>query len=285
MSTRSLLTRVCVLLIVLSVAFFLGVNANAAPKKPGGGDGGGDTTVGNAATMNLYFQVVDEQNLNAYYNTTGSCSGSSSIIDNPYFTGDSANGLTSAYGFGAPWTLSENLSSSSYVDGEDRNLSTGVSLGVKFNHNATVLSLDTRGTLGPRKLDVNFAAPCYSCSLPGNLGVFSGSANVPALISVFLDNPFPSMAVCGSLACPEAQSGFAKLWFDDPNGDRLLTWRVDWPFVRVLRMSSNTWYVLADGCDGAQVAMLYRLHNDRHRQSVSLQGYYLIPFFLSGVQH
>lgn len=50
-------------------------------------------------------------------------------------------------------------------------------------------------------------------------------------------------------------------------------------------MSSKTWYVLADGCDGAQVALLYRLHNDKHRQSVSFQGSYLIPFFLSGVQH
>jgi len=282
MSARSLLARLTVLSLALLVAFLLGVSASAAPRKPGGG--GGDTT-STAATMNIYFQVVDEQNLNAFYNTTGTCPGSSYPIDTAYFTGDLANGPTSAYGFAAPWTLSSSLSSSSYVDGTYPNSSTGVSLGVKFNHNDTVLSLDTRGTLGPRKIDVNFRAPCLDCSLPGNPGVFGGSANVPALISVFLDNPFPSMAICSSLACPEAQSGFAKLWFDDPNGDPLLTWRVDWSFVRVLRMSSNTWYVLADGCDGARVAHLYRLHNDRHRQSVSYQGSYLIPFFLAGVKH
>jgi len=282
MSTRNLLARLSALLLAMPIVLTLAVGASAAPKKPGGG---GDTTTSNAATMNIYFQVVDEQNLNAFYNTTGSCPGSSYPIDPAYFAGDLVNGPTSAYGFGLPWTLSSSLSSSTFVDGAYCNSSTGVCLGVKFNHNDTVLSLDTRGTLGPRKLDVNFSAPCLDCSLPGNPSVFGGSANIPALISVFLDNPFPSMAVCSSLACPEAQSGFAKLWFDDPNGDPLLTWRVDWPFVRVLRMSSNTWYVLGDGCDGSRVAMLYRLHNDKHRQSVSYQGSYLIPFFLSGVKH
>jgi hypothetical protein len=282
MSARNLLARLSVLSLAIPIVLLLAVSASAAPKKPAGG---GSTTTSNAATMNLYFEVVDEQNLNAYYGTTGSCPGSRFVIDTSYFAGDMANGPTSAYGFGPPWTLSSSLSSSSYVDGANCNTSTRVCLGVKFNHNDTVLSLDTRGTLGPRKIDVNFSAPCLDCSLAGNPGVFGGSANVPALISVFLDNPFPSMAVCSSLACPEAQSGFAKLWFDDPNGDPLLTWRVDWPFVRVLRMSSNTWYVLGDGCDGSRVAQLYRLHNDKHRQSVSYQGSYLIPFFLSGVRH
>ena len=284
MSARNLLARLSVLSLAMPIVLLLAVSASAAPKKPGGGGGG--TTTSNAATMNVYFQVVDEQNLNAYYNTTGSCPGSSFSIDSAYFAGDGlVSGPTSAYGFAAPWTLSSSLSSSSYVNGADCNTSSGVCLGVKFDHNATVLSLDTRGTLGPRKLDVNFTNPCLDCTPAGSGSVFGGSARIPALISVFLDNPFPSMAVCSSLACPEAQSGFAKLWFDDPNGDPLLTWRVDWPFVRVLRMSSTTWYVLSDGCDGSRVAMLYRLHNDKHRQSVSLQGYYLIPFFLSGVQH
>ena len=284
MPARSLLARLSLLSLTLAVAFLLGVSvAAAAAKKPGGGGGG--TTTSNAATMNVYFQVVDEQNLNAFYNTTGSCPGSSSFIDTANFAGDSANGPTFAYEFAGPWTLNSSLSSSSYVHGADCNLSTGVCLGVKFDHNATVLSLDTRGTVGPRKLDVNFSAPCLSCSLPGKDPAFGVSTLTPALISVFLDNPFPSMAVCSSLACPEAQIGFAKLWFDDPAGDPLLTWRVDWPFVRVLRMSSKTWYVVGDGCDGSQVAGLYRLHNDKHRQSVSFQGSYLIPFFLSGVQH
>jgi hypothetical protein len=281
MSTRSLLTRVSVLSVALPVAFLLGVSASAARKKPGGGG----TPSSNTATMNVYFQVVDEQNTNVFYNSMGFCSGDPAVID-PIagFSGDSSSGPTTAYGFGSPWALIPDLSSSSYVNGADCNLSTGVCLGVKFDHNATVLSLDTRGTLGPRKLDVNFRAPCHGCSLPGNPDVFGGSTMTPALISVFMDTPFPSMAVCSSRACPEAQPAFVKLWFDDPGGDPLLTWRVDWPYVRVLRMPSNTWCVVGNGCDGSQVAWLFRLHNNKHRQSVSLQGQYLIPFFLSGVQ-
>jgi hypothetical protein len=282
MSARSLQVRLSVLSLTLPILLLLAVSAAAAPKKHQGGSAGG----GDAATMNIYAQVLDEQNVDAFYNTnSGYCTGDPAAFDYAYFKGDGlVIGPTTAYNFGVPWNSLSDLSTT-YVDGADCNSSTGVCLGVQFNHNATVLSLDTRGTLGPRKLDVNFSAPCYSCSLPGSPGMFGRSARMPALISVFMDNPFPSMEVCSSRTCPEAQPAFVKLWFDDPGGDPLLTWRIDWPYVRVLRMSSNTWYVVGNGCDGSWVAQLYRLHNDKHRQSVSFQGSYLIPFLLSGVQH
>jgi hypothetical protein len=281
MSARSLLARLSVLSLTLSTVLLLAGSATAAPKKPQRGNSGGD-----AATMNIYNQAIDEQNVDAFYGTnSGYCTGDPAAVDLAYFRGDGiVSGPSVAYDFGFPWGPVSDLSTT-FVDGADCNSSTAVCLGVQFNHNNTVLSLDTRGTLGPRKIDINFSAPCYSCALPGNPSMFGRSARMPALISVFMDNPFPSMDICSSRTCPEAQPAFVKLWFDDPGGDPLLTWRVDWPYVRVLRMSSNTWYVLGNGCDGSWVAQLYRLHNNKHRQDVSFQGSYLIPFFLSGVQH
>jgi hypothetical protein len=289
MCTRSLPARVRFLSVALVMSLALAVSAAFAAKKGGGGNSGGGGSSGGgsnpAVTVNVYLDVVDEQNLNIYYDTSGSCSGSIyPIPEGAFFTGDTTTGPSNAYEF-APWTQVTGLTSSDYVNGQDCNVTSGVCLGANLNHNNTVLSLDTRGTLGPRTLKVDFGAPCLDCSLPGNSAIFgSTQISVPALISVFMDNPFTSMAVCTSVGCPEAQPAFIKLWFDDPLGDPQLTYRVDWPYVRVLRMSSNTWYVIGDGCDGTRVAWLYELHNQKHRQSVSLKGQYLIPFFLSGVQ-
>lgn len=235
-------------------------------------------------TMNIFTNVVDEQNLNLFHNTTGSCSGSPPVIDLANFTGDLSNGPASAYDFGAPWTAVSGLSSAEYVAGTYCNSSTGVCLGVKFNHNEKTLSLDTRGTQGPRTVALNFA-PCTSCSIPGSSTPFGNSVTYPVsttgLLSVFLDNPFTSMSVCSSATCAEAQSGFAKFWFNDPAGDPNLTYRIDWPIVRVLRMSQTTWYVVGNGCDGFQVGNLMRLHNNRRKVTTSFQGSYLFPFFIS----
>ncbi len=235
-------------------------------------------------TVNIYFQVVDEQNLNLFYNTTGSCSGSTEVIDYPYFKGDLANGPTSAYGFvGSPWSLVSGLSSSQYANKTYCAQGSNICLGVNLNHNNTVLSLDTRNTLGPRKVDLNFSAPCVTCPLPGITPSFGSSLSTPMLVSVFLNTPYTSLSKCSSAACPEAEPAFAKLWFNDPANSQV-TWRVDWSYLRVLRMSDNTWYVIADGCDGGQVAGLYRLQNQRNKVSTSFQGRYLMPFFLSAVK-
>ncbi len=113
--------------------------------------------------------------------------------------------------------------------------------------------------------------------------MFGGSINTPGLYEVFLDFAYTSMAVCSSAACPEAQPAFAKFWFTDPN-DSSVTWRIDWSHLRVLRMSANTWYFIGDDCDGSQVAGLSKLSGSRTQPKAVLNGYYLIPFFLSASQ-
>lgn len=234
-----------------------------------------------SVTIDLFGQVVDEQDLNAYYGTSGSCPGSAAAIDVARLAGDSAPGPSAAYGFGPPWTLVQGLVSAAYVNGADCQPGSNVCLGVKLNHTRKTLSLDTRGTLGPRAVSLDFSNPCFSCGLAGDSGVFGSSLlTTPALISVFADTPFTDMAVCSSTACLEAQPAFARLWFGDPGGDPNVNWRVDWGYLRILRLANNTWYVLADGCDGSQVAALSRIHKNRRR----LIGNYLMPFFLSALQ-
>ena len=98
-------------------------------------------------------------------------------------------------------------------------------------------------------------------------------------LNIMLDFPYTSMAICSSRACLEAQPAFAKLWFADPN-DSSVTWRVDWTYLRVLRMSQNTWYILADSCDGSQIARLSKLEGARTQPKATPNGYYLIPFFI-----
>ncbi len=236
-----------------------------------------------AMTMNIYFQIVDEQNTTAFYNNgTAYCSGSPSSIGSPFFDGDMGNGPTSAYNVVPPWTLNSNLSSAQYANGTYCSTS-NTCLSVSFNKNLSTLSLDTRNTLGPRKVGLNFSAPCSTCSVPGGTPAFGSSVETPVLVSVFLNTPYTSMSVCSSTTCPEAEPAFAKLWFTDPTNSQV-TWRVDWSYLRVLRISTNTWYVLADSCDGTQIAGLYRLQNQRNKVTTSFQGYYLIPFFLSAVE-
>ncbi len=231
-------------------------------------------------TMNIFFQIVDEQNTTAFYNNgTAYCSGSSASIGNPYFEGDLSNGPTSAYLFVPPWTLSSNLSSAQYVNGNNCS-SSNACLSVNFNKNQSTLSLDTRNSAGPRKVDLNFSDPCTTCSVKGVTPSFGSSVSTPVLVSIFLNSPYTSMSVCSSTTCPEAEPAFAKLWFTDPTNSQV-TWRVDWTYLRVLRMSASTWYVIADACDGSQIAGLYRLQNQRNKVTTSFQGSYLIPFFLS----
>lgn len=236
-----------------------------------------------AMTMNIYFQLVDEQNTTDFYNNgIAYCSGDNPSLGPAFFDGDLANGPTSAYNFVPPWTLSSNLSSSQFANGTYCSTSNAC-LSVSLNKNQGTLSLDTRNSLGPRKVDLNFSAPCLTCSLPGAAPSFGSSVKTPVLVSIFLNTPYTGMSVCSSTTCPEAEPAFAKLWFTDPTNSQV-TWRVDWTYLRVLRLSTGTWYVLADACDGSQIAGLYRLQNQRNKVTTSFQGYYLIPFFLSAVK-
>lgn len=240
-------------------------------------------------TVNIYFQVFDEQNTDGYYGATGYCTGNNPLVGTSYFQGDLANGPTTAYNFPPIWTLSSNiissgLSSSQYVNGADCVYTGGNCVTANFDKSLSVLNVDTRHSLGPRKVDLNFAVPYSEGGLKaGDPTIFGGSLLTPAMVSIFLNSPYTKMSVCSSTACPEAEPAFARLWFTDPNNVQL-TWRVDWSYMRVLRLSSNTWYVLADSCDGGQIASLYKLQNQRNKVTTSLQGYYLIPFFLTATQ-
>ncbi|MGI9101621.1 MAG: hypothetical protein ACR2IF_04165 [Terriglobales bacterium] len=241
-----------------------------------------------AMKANFFNWVVDEQSHVGCPNPP--------LVAPPYFSGDitadpSAVGPTTAYTT-APWTVpQQNLTSVAYVNGTDCDPAKGTCLAVDLNKNQTVLSIDSRNsqdaTTGkPRDLVLNFAQPCAGCPYgPGPANPFGASPlATPGLLSVFLTVPYTGMAICSTTDCPESEPGTARFWFNDPNGNTNLQWRVDWGYVRVLRVATNTWYVLADGCDGSQVATLYQLANNRKKITTSRQGQYLIPFFASGVQ-
>ncbi len=255
------------------------------------GKGGGSTPL----TLTLYDSVVDEQDTTAFYNNgTAFCSGG--FLQNSEFQGDrQVTGSSTAYDFGG-WTSTAglvSLVSTEYAHNADCDSATNICLRVQFDSNNKTLTFDTRGTSGPRTVTVSFAQPCNLTGCPGPAGnpeVFGDgnlsttadqSLTTTGLLNVFLDFPYTSMAVCSSTTCPEAQPAFAKFWFTDPN-DSSVTWRIDWQFLRVLRMSTNTWYLIADDCDGSQVAGLSKLQGSRTRPKTVFNGFYLIPFFVSG---
>ena len=139
-------------------------------------------------------------------------------------------------------------------------------------------------TAGPtRTFNLNFQNSCDlpGCPAPaGSETVFNnGLLTTPALLNIFLHGGYDGMEICSSQACPEAEIAVAKLWFSDP-ANSSVTWRVDWTYLRILRMSPDTWYILADSCDGGQIAGLSKLEGNRSRPKTVFNGYYLIPFFI-----
>lgn len=240
-------------------------------------------------TITLYQAVVDEQNTSEFYDNT-SCPGSNLPLAvspglgyNDLDVGLGGDGVqwgpTVAYDFGSPWTLASNLLSSAY---DRTNCSAnGTCVVSSLVENNATLNLNTRST--PRQIWINFSYPCPAsvCGfepqpLPTQLSApFQVSQ---ARVSVFLSDPFTGMPVCDSTACFQAQEADANLWFDDPVTP-LLTWKVRWGRVRVLRLTSNQWYIIADSCDGTSTAALYRTENKRGK--TSFQGYYLMPFFIT----
>ncbi len=227
--------------------------------------------------LNFFNSVVDEQ--------SGVGCTNPPLVTTPYASGDvtsdpAAVGPNSAYTM-APWTTSyTTLSSVEYANGADCNTSKNTCLAVTMNSSQTSVSLDSRlsrdpMTGKPRAVRLDFSQPCSSCAYgPGPSNPFGTNPfATPGLLSVFLTTPYTSMAVCSSTACPEAETGTVRFWFTDASGT---SWRVDWGFVRVLRVAANNWYVLADGCDGSQVGTLYKT-----KKSSSRLGSYLMPFFIS----
>lgn len=241
-------------------------------------------------TVNLHDLVVDEQNTTAFYNNgTAFCAGSPSIFTQAAsLFGDSvAAGPSTVYGFGLPW-IAYPASPTAYVNNTFcHEGSSAPCISAQFNSDNKILTLDTRGTAGPRAVRLDFTHPCSEPGCPqpaGSPTVFGGSLTTPALVNVFFNVSFTQMAVCSSLTCPEAEPAFAKLWFTDLT-DSSVTWRVDWAYLRVLRMSANTWYIVADACDGTQIAGLSKLAGSRTRPKSVFNGYYVIPFLLVAVVH
>jgi len=234
-------------------------------------------------TFNIFNPIVDEQNTTAFYNNGGAfCSGLNNPVSGIAFFGDGrATGPNTAYDMGLPWTQAIGFLTTSYVNGSDCGTSC---LKALLGSKGSVLTVDTRGASGPRTIQVNFTAPCGTadgCPGPaGSSSVFGGSVKTPGLFEVFLNLSYTSMAVCSSTTCPESEPAFVKFWFADPTNSSV-TWRIDWAHVRVLRMSPTKWYVIADACDGSQVAGLSELIGNRTQPKTVMNGYFKIPFFVS----
>ncbi len=225
-------------------------------------------------TLNIFNTVVDEQTNNGCLYPP--------LIGTAYLTGDntadpSGFGPTSAYTV-APWTTyNTGLTSTAYVNSTD-------GLKVNLTSNQQTVTMDTRQSLDPttgkpRALRLDFSQPCLECVYgPGPANPFGTNPySAPGLLSLFMTTSYTGMGICSSTACPEAETATARFWFSDASGN---DWRVDWGFMRVLRVSSNTWYILADGCDGSQVSNLYRVRGKSNYRV----GQYKMPFFISVVR-
>ncbi len=242
------------------------------------------STSGVSLVAYVYNQVIDEQNTTAFYNNgTTYCDGLANPVQMAAGLGDSlVAGPNSAFSVGSPWTAftDSSLASTAYTDGADCGTNC---LQVQLTQSSKTFTIDDRGTAGPsRTLTFSFATPCGTTQgCPGPAGsptVFGGAVTTAGLLSVFLDFPYTSMAVCSSTACPEAQPAYAKFWFTDSSGN---TWRIDWSYLRVLRVSSSTWYIVGDSCDGTQVAGLSELVGSRTQPKTVFNGYYEIPFYIA----
>jgi hypothetical protein len=230
-----------------------------------------------SAKAHVFDFVIDEHNTNAFYGATAQyCEGTN--VQAPDLTGDLQKvGSGLAWGFPG-WQQVADLSSL-YVDKEDCGPNC---LNAQFDANAKIFSFDTRGTQPLRKLTVSLAHPCNDPGCPGPIGNpadLNGSYSGPTLMNISMTDSYRDMAVCSSTACPQAQPGFAKVWFNDPN-DASTQWRIDWAYVRILRMSETVWYVISNGCDGTQIAGLSRLTGNRTRPRTVFNGYFKIPFFV-----
>ncbi len=236
------------------------------------------------ATITLYNGIVDEQNTSAFYGNQ-SCLGSSTVLYGAGLSGDGlVNGPNVAYNCGLPWTMSDTVLSTSYDQSKNStncNANGTCVVSALVENNATI-NLNTRTT--PRAIAFNFDTPCNGCSGFNNLALPSymtggTKSTSQAKFSVFAPVSLTSMAVCSSTACPEAEIAYMNLWFDDWTTP-LLSWKVAWGRVRVLRMTSTLWYVVADMCDGTSTAAVYRTENQRGGKT-SFRGYWIMPTLIT----
>ncbi len=244
-----------------------------------------------SVTTVIYQVVVDEQNTSLFHNNK-SCQGSSNPLSVAAGLGYTAVDVglggdlqrpDSGPAYNFPLWTPVSLTNSSY-DEVNSCTSNGTCVVSSLVQNSTTLSLNTRST--PRSLRINLGYPCPSnvCgfdnqALPTQLQSPFQQSQAKVSISLNSNAPLTSMTPCQSVACFEAQEGHANLWFDDPVTP-LLSWKVSWGRMRVLRMSLNTWYFIADACDGTSTAALYRTENRRS----PFWGWYIMPFFITATK-
>lgn len=275
---------------ILALTLLTGIPAHSQGKSNRGG-GNKDNPI--PLTLRVYDTVIDEHD---NFTLTNGAEGCQEFFSQPSrYTGDIPGVNQSVYTFGSPWVTDFALAD----DYQDNLLGLdNYGLRARFDQGKKVLSFDTNGTT--RKVTVDLSSPCDNGNgdngCPGEPGIpaevmaafgtETPTLEISGLLEVFLGSPYPDMEVCdttgGSRACPQSSLAFAKFWFDDPSGR---TWRLDWSFLRVLRMDANNWYFIADECGGSQVAGLSNLESsNRKRPKEIFDGYYKVPFFLVAVQ-
>jgi hypothetical protein len=179
--------------------------------------------------------------------------------------------------FLSPWDPANDLASGLYENGTFP-VSPGSWLRVELNTNNKNFLIDTRTTAKPlRKFTLDFSQPVSPVE---NVPPFGVTLATPGLFEALGSFSLTSMAVCTTKDCPEARTIRTKFWFVDPS-DASVEWRVDWEFIRVLRVSTGAWYFIADACDGSQVAGLSKLIGNRTQPRDVNNGTFLIPLFIS----
>jgi hypothetical protein len=148
-------------------------------------------------------------------------------------------------------------------------------LRTEFLTNNKVFAIDTRTTSKPlRKFNLDFNQPYDP---PVNVPRIGSTYTTPGLFQISGLQSLTSMSVCSSTDCPEWRAIKATFWFDETPD---VQWRVDWASVRVLRVSTNSWYIIADACNGTQVAGLSELTGNRTKPREVNSGYFLMPLFI-----
>lgn len=256
--------------------------------RPLGVYAGNSKTSSTSLNVYIFNEVVDEQDTNDFYGkptqSTQFCPGVPSIYTQlPKLLGDQAvlNTLN-IYNFplstALPWSSTTDTATL-YSDGADAGSNP---VAATLNAGGKIVSLATTGTLlngSPRKLKVDFSKACNGCGNDGDPSIFPEPVTKPMLLNLALTSSYTAMAVCSTVICTEAHNGYARLWFDDAT-DPNVTWRVNWAHVRMLRMSLDTWYIIADRCDGTDIAGLSKLTGNRQNPREVFNGYFLIPFFI-----
>jgi len=236
---------------------------------------GAPSTVALKATV--YATVIDEQDTVSYFND-GGVTGCPDVPlrDDTGLRPDGITGITSAW-YLSFWDPATSLVSGVYDNGSYPASSSSY-LRAEFASSDKTFTLDTRTTAGPlRTFTLDFTDP-YDPD--PNTPSFGATLTTAGLFEVLGSAPMTSMAVCSSRACPEAREIPAKFWFNDPVNSGV-QWRINWSHLRVLRVSSSTWYFIGDACDGSQVGGLSKLEGSRTKPRETNQGYYLIPLFVA----